>query len=110
MELPEDMPKGMKKMLALAMGIEPDYSTWVQVGKLSDGEKMAHKTFCRVVDKISLKDALLKAQHDKLDAERAVLHRGFWNRLYEAHSLPSGNDYHITREGLILMEPKGEKE
>lgn len=104
------MPAKLKELLRKAMGEDEDYTGWVQVAVLTDGEKMAHRTFCRATDKLAQKDSLLTAQHEKINADMQLLHRGFWNRLYERHSLPCGEQYHICRDGRILMKPSGGKE
>jgi hypothetical protein len=109
MELPENMPEELKKLIRKieGMGVEhtcQDYSTWVQVGKLTGEEQILKKRSCRRGHEIAVEDRLLFTKHERLLAEVSEIQAVLWQKITKGHSLPPAN-YHLMDDGRIVMEP-----
>lgn len=135
MELPDDMPELLKELLRkvkqsggkiemspdgkrgmmsfshqMLSDKDEDYSSWVQVGKLSGECLLAFKNLVHKGEESATRLHTLRLQAEKLGTEIEAESAQVWEMIYKANSLPHKKNYHITEDFRILMQPKGGKE
>lgn len=99
------MDDRIKDLLRQMFDIEPDYSTWKQVAKLTPEEIVKRRGHERACAKMVREFEILKSKVQLLKAKSDTESKQWWHSLHEAHSLPEAS-YHITEDGRILVDPK----
>lgn len=83
-----------------------DTKNWVTVGKLKPEDLTKRATYLAEAKRMSMELEELKAKAKVLNAQQEAASTEWWNHLKRTYSLPLGENYTLTDDGQVLMEPK----